>query len=131
MNFAVYQYSYIRKWENELVLVIFKCDLVVITDIIIKVICILINELEKIGQLYIVLKLIHIVLVIIFSNSLIQLYLFFADTVRPTAYINTESTFTNASRISVNISFSEPCARGGGFTCSVNSCNVSSWSAKT
>lgn len=131
MNFAVYQYSYIRKWENELVLVIFKCDLVVITDIIIKVICILINELEKIGQLYIVLKLIHIVLVIIFSNSLIQLYLFFADTVRPTAYINTESTFTNASRISVNISFSEPCAGGGGFTCSVNSCNVSSWSAKT
>lgn len=131
MNFAVYQYSYIRKWENELVLVIFKCDLVVITDIIIKVICILIYELEKIGQLYIVLKLIHIVLVIIFSNSLIQLYLFFADTVRPTAYINTESTFTNASRISVNISFSEPCAGGGGFTCSVNSCNVSSWSAKT
>lgn len=131
MNFVVYQYSYIRKWENELVLVIFKCDLVVITDIIIKVICILIYELEKIGQLYIVLKLIHIVLVIIFSNSLIQLYLFFADTVRPTAYINTESTFTNASRISVNISFSEPCAGGGGFTCSVNACNVSSWSAKT
>lgn len=87
---------------------------------------------EKIGQLYIVLKLIHIVLVIIFSCSLIQLYLFFADTVRPTAYINAESTFTNASRISVNISLSEPCAGGGGFTCSsVNACNVSRWSAKT
>ncbi|CAI9757436.1 unnamed protein product [Fraxinus pennsylvanica] len=47
------------------------------------------------------------------------------DTVRPTAYLNAESTFTNASRVSVNISFSEPCAGGGGFTCSsVNACNL-------
>ncbi|GER38508.1 flagellar L-ring protein [Striga asiatica] len=44
------------------------------------------------------------------------------DTVRPTAHITTETSFTNASRISVNISFSEAC---GGFKCSsMNACNL-------
>ncbi|KAG6386568.1 hypothetical protein SASPL_151734 [Salvia splendens] len=45
------------------------------------------------------------------------------DTVKPTARITGETNFTSASRVSVNISFSEPC--GGGFVCpSVNACNL-------
>ncbi|KAL3642338.1 hypothetical protein CASFOL_013153 [Castilleja foliolosa] len=44
------------------------------------------------------------------------------DTVKPTAYIRAETYFTSAARVSVNISFSEPCA---GFKCSsVNACNL-------
>ncbi|XP_042036904.1 uncharacterized protein LOC121782957 [Salvia splendens] len=45
------------------------------------------------------------------------------DTVKPTAQITGATNFTSASRVSVNISFSEPCT--GGFMCStVNSCNL-------
>ncbi|GFP90721.1 hypothetical protein PHJA_001216000 [Phtheirospermum japonicum] len=44
------------------------------------------------------------------------------DTVKPTAYITAETSFTSAARVSVNISFSEAC---GGFACSsVNACNL-------
>ena len=59
----------------------------------------------------------------------IILYLNFADTVSPTAYITTSTPFTNALNVSINISFSEPCTGptgGGSFVCSsVNDCNVS------
>ncbi|KAK4394718.1 hypothetical protein Sango_1626100 [Sesamum angolense] len=47
------------------------------------------------------------------------------DTVKPTAYITAATSFTSASYVSVNISFSEPCGGGGGFRCpSVNACNL-------
>ncbi|KAL2515681.1 hypothetical protein Fot_29652 [Forsythia ovata] len=47
------------------------------------------------------------------------------DTVSPTAFIKSATTFTNDSQVSVNISFSEPCGGGGGFRCSsVNACNL-------
>ncbi|XP_042498422.1 uncharacterized protein LOC122076880 [Macadamia integrifolia] len=47
------------------------------------------------------------------------------DTVRPTAYVTVETSFTNALNVTVNISFTEPCIGGGGFGClSVNSCNL-------
>ncbi|KAL1568226.1 hypothetical protein AAHA92_03621 [Salvia divinorum] len=50
-------------------------------------------------------------------------YNWIVDTVKPTANITGEINFTGASRVSVNISFSEPC--GGGFICpSVNACNL-------
>ncbi|XP_031105543.1 uncharacterized protein LOC116010330 isoform X1 [Ipomoea triloba] len=43
------------------------------------------------------------------------------DTVPPTAYLMASTSFTNATNITVNISFTEPC----GFGCSsVNSCNL-------
>lgn len=49
-----------------------------------------------------------------------------ADTVPPTASVTASRSFTNASNVSVNISFSKPCNGGGGFGCSsVNTCNVS------
>ncbi|GKV18958.1 hypothetical protein SLEP1_g29266 [Rubroshorea leprosula] len=47
------------------------------------------------------------------------------DTVPPTAFVTAWRPFTNALNVSVNISFSEPCAGGGGFQCpSVNACNL-------
>lgn len=47
------------------------------------------------------------------------------DTVKPTAYITASSQFTSGSQVDVNISFSEPCIGGGGFTCSSkDSCNL-------
>ncbi|PON72223.1 Guanine nucleotide-binding protein, beta subunit [Parasponia andersonii] len=47
------------------------------------------------------------------------------DTVSPTAYVTASSSFTNAIYFSVNITFSEPCTGGGGFTCvSANACNL-------
>ncbi|KAJ8553902.1 hypothetical protein K7X08_024580 [Anisodus acutangulus] len=47
------------------------------------------------------------------------------DTIPPTAYITTPTSFTNASNVSVNITFSEPCWSQGGFGCSsTNSCNL-------
>ncbi|KAL3824855.1 hypothetical protein ACJIZ3_020884 [Penstemon smallii] len=47
------------------------------------------------------------------------------DRVNPTAYITSATSFTSAPRVSVNISFSEPCGGGGGFRCSsTNSCNL-------
>lgn len=71
-------------------------------------------------------------LVTILDLSLICLYLSFADMVKPTAQITAATSFTNASRVPVNISFSEPCGGGGGFRCSsVNACNVSRCSART
>ncbi|KAH6770632.1 transmembrane protein [Perilla frutescens var. hirtella] len=49
----------------------------------------------------------------------------FLNTVKPTAQITGGTDFTSASRISVDISFSEPCGGGGGFRCSsVNACNL-------
>lgn len=46
--------------------------------------------------------------------------------VPPTAYVTAGMSLTNAPYVSVNISFSEPCSGGGGFSCaSVNACNVS------
>ncbi|KAL8465483.1 hypothetical protein ACS0TY_034837 [Phlomoides rotata] len=47
------------------------------------------------------------------------------DTVKPTASVTAAASFTSASRVPVNISFSEPCGGGGGFRCSsVNACNL-------
>ncbi|TMX04693.1 hypothetical protein EJD97_005775 [Solanum chilense] len=47
------------------------------------------------------------------------------DTIPPTAYITTPTSFTNASNVSVDITFSEPCWSQGGFGCaSTNSCNL-------
>ncbi|KAL8230607.1 hypothetical protein R6Q57_000385 [Mikania cordata] len=47
------------------------------------------------------------------------------DTVAPTAYVTASKTFTNASSVSVYISFSEPCSGGGGFGClSANDCSL-------
>ncbi|XP_060204622.1 uncharacterized protein LOC132632638 [Lycium barbarum] len=47
------------------------------------------------------------------------------DTIPPSAYITTPTTFTNASNVSVDITFSEPCWSQGGFGCSsTNSCNL-------
>ncbi|KAL5544170.1 hypothetical protein UlMin_007954 [Ulmus minor] len=47
------------------------------------------------------------------------------DTVAPTAYVTTSNSFTNALNFSVNISFTEPCTGGGGFSClSANACNL-------
>ncbi|KAA8540802.1 hypothetical protein F0562_024765 [Nyssa sinensis] len=52
-------------------------------------------------------------------------YNWIVDTVPPTAYVTSSTSFTNAPNISVNISFSEPCTGGGGFGCSsVNTCNI-------
>ncbi|KAK6920681.1 hypothetical protein RJ641_014359 [Dillenia turbinata] len=51
-------------------------------------------------------------------------YYWTIDTVRPTAYLTASTLFTNAQNISVNISFSEPCTRDGGFKCSApDACN--------
>ncbi|MQL72572.1 hypothetical protein Taro_004908 [Colocasia esculenta] len=46
------------------------------------------------------------------------------DTVPPTAYISAPTYFTNATNVSVDISFSEPCTGGGGFRCFVGDCNL-------
>ncbi|PIN20252.1 hypothetical protein CDL12_07057 [Handroanthus impetiginosus] len=47
------------------------------------------------------------------------------DTVNPTATVTASTSFTNASRVLVNITFSELCGGGGGFRCSsVNACNL-------
>ncbi|XP_008791189.1 uncharacterized protein LOC103708166 [Phoenix dactylifera] len=46
------------------------------------------------------------------------------DTVSPTAYVSAASSFTNASNVSVRVSFTEPCTGGGGFRCSVDHCNL-------
>ncbi|KAM3381109.1 putative protein isoform X1 [Capsicum galapagoense] len=47
------------------------------------------------------------------------------DTIPPTAYITTPTSFTNASNVSVDITFTEPCWSQGGFGCSsMNSCNL-------
>ncbi|CAN4086028.1 unnamed protein product [Withania somnifera] len=47
------------------------------------------------------------------------------DTIPPTAYITTPTAFTNASNVSVDITFSEPCWSQGGFGySSMNSCNL-------
>ncbi|KAK9066471.1 hypothetical protein SSX86_013793 [Deinandra increscens subsp. villosa] len=48
------------------------------------------------------------------------------DTVAPTAYVTASTSFTNASTVSVYISFSEPCSGpGGGFGClSANDCSL-------
>ncbi|XP_062025753.1 uncharacterized protein LOC133742079 isoform X1 [Rosa rugosa] len=47
------------------------------------------------------------------------------DTVPPTASVTASRSFTNATSVSVNISFSESCNGGGGFGCSsVNTCNL-------
>lgn len=47
------------------------------------------------------------------------------DTIPPTAYITTPTSFTNASNVSVDITFTEPCWNQGGFGCSsTNSCNL-------
>ncbi|KAK2993223.1 hypothetical protein RJ640_005191, partial [Escallonia rubra] len=52
-------------------------------------------------------------------------YIWSVDTVAPTAYVTAATSFTSAPNVSVNISFSEPCAGGGGFRCaSVNACNL-------
>lgn len=61
-----------------------------------------------------------------------KLCMSFADTVKPTAQITGAANFTSASRVSVNITFSEPCGGGAGFGCSsVNACNVSRWPTRT
>ncbi|KAK9926859.1 hypothetical protein M0R45_024068 [Rubus argutus] len=53
------------------------------------------------------------------------LYNWTVDTVPPTASVTASRSFTNASNVSVNISFSKPCNGGGGFGCSsVNTCNL-------
>ena len=58
------------------------------------------------------------------------LFLIYADTVHPTAYISASTSFTNAPNVTVYISFSEPCTGEGGFKCStVENCHVSCWSA--
>ncbi|KAL6177481.1 hypothetical protein ACLB2K_049007 [Fragaria x ananassa] len=47
------------------------------------------------------------------------------DTVPPTASVTASRSFTTATNVSVNISFSESCNGGGGFGCSsVNTCNL-------
>ncbi|XP_071731688.1 uncharacterized protein [Rutidosis leptorrhynchoides] len=49
-------------------------------------------------------------------------YNWIIDTIPPTAYVATSRSFTNASNVSVHISFSEPCS---GFRClSVNECSI-------
>ncbi|KAM7272613.1 hypothetical protein ACFE04_027276 [Oxalis oulophora] len=52
-------------------------------------------------------------------------YYWTVDTIPPTAFVTALSPFTNAQNVSVNITFSEPCTGGGGFTCSsINACNL-------
>ncbi|GAB2213267.1 hypothetical protein Droror1_Dr00021290 [Drosera rotundifolia] len=47
------------------------------------------------------------------------------DTVPPTAYVTASEAFTNSWNVSSYITFSKPCAGGGGFRCSsVDSCNL-------
>ncbi|XP_050376974.1 uncharacterized protein LOC126794334 [Argentina anserina] len=47
------------------------------------------------------------------------------DTVPPTASVTASRSFTTATNVSVNITFSESCISGGGFECSsVNTCNL-------
>lgn len=58
-------------------------------------------------------------------EPLSDLMLSLSDTVPPTAYVSTSSSFTNASNASVYITFSEPCSGGGGFRCSESDCDVS------
>ncbi|KAI9084061.1 hypothetical protein K1719_034057 [Acacia pycnantha] len=49
-------------------------------------------------------------------------YSWFIDRIPPTAIISSEQTYTNAKRLSVDITFSEPCTGLGGFIC-LNSSN--------
>ncbi|KAI4348316.1 hypothetical protein L6164_009051 [Bauhinia variegata] len=49
-------------------------------------------------------------------------YSWFIDTIPPTAIISSEEMYTNAKKITVNITFSEPCTGLGGFSC-LNSTN--------
>ncbi|WOL18428.1 hypothetical protein Cni_G27223 [Canna indica] len=46
------------------------------------------------------------------------------DTIPPTAYVSTVSSFVDGSDVWVNVSFSEPCTGGGGFGCSLSNCNL-------
>ncbi|OIW02968.1 hypothetical protein TanjilG_13605 [Lupinus angustifolius] len=54
-----------------------------------------------------------------------SLYSWFIDTIAPTAAITSEQMYTNAKRVTIDITFSEPCTGLGGFKC-VNSsiCDV-------
>ncbi|XP_054816450.1 uncharacterized protein LOC129316165 isoform X2 [Prosopis cineraria] len=52
-------------------------------------------------------------------------YSWFIDRIPPTAIISSEETYTNAKRILVDITFSEPCTGLGGFNCQNSSnCDV-------
>ncbi|KAF3950224.1 hypothetical protein CMV_023990 [Castanea mollissima] len=58
------------------------------------------------------------------ENGTIFSYKWTVDTVPPTANITASTPFTNASTVSINISFSETCTGGGGFVCSsVSNCS--------
>nr|XP_027123098.1 uncharacterized protein LOC113739892 isoform X1 [Coffea arabica] len=47
------------------------------------------------------------------------------DTIPPTAFVTASTNFTNASKVLVYVSFSEPCIDGGGFQCSSpDACNL-------
>ncbi|XP_028772478.1 uncharacterized protein LOC114729614 [Neltuma alba] len=53
-------------------------------------------------------------------------YSWFIDRIAPTAIISSEQTYTNAKRVSVDITFSEPCTGLGGFNClNSSNCDVS------
>ncbi|XP_040968481.1 uncharacterized protein [Gossypium hirsutum] len=53
-------------------------------------------------------------------------YSWFIDTIPPTAKISSEQNYTNAEKITVDITFSEACTRHGGFSClNSSNCDVS------
>ncbi|XP_026383259.1 uncharacterized protein LOC113278708 [Papaver somniferum] len=53
-------------------------------------------------------------------------YKWFIDTIPPTASITSETSYTNAMRVSIDITFSEACTKGGGFKCiNASSCDAS------
>ncbi|XP_026383362.1 uncharacterized protein LOC113278845 [Papaver somniferum] len=52
-------------------------------------------------------------------------YKWFIDTIPPTASITSETSYTNAMGVSIDITFSEACTKGGGFNCiNASSCDV-------
>ncbi|CAN8278206.1 unnamed protein product [Cochlearia groenlandica] len=54
-----------------------------------------------------------------------SIYNWAVDTISPTAFVTAAMPFTSAQNMSVNITFTEPCFGGGGFSCSsVNACDL-------
>ncbi|OVA09534.1 hypothetical protein BVC80_9101g56 [Macleaya cordata] len=52
-------------------------------------------------------------------------YKWFIDTIPPTAFITSKTSYTNAEKTAIDITFSEACTRGDGFKCiNTSSCDV-------
>lgn len=62
----------------------------------------------------------------LFLKSKTCLFHFTLDTAPPTATISSKQSYTNAEKVEIDVTFSEPCNRPGGFKCKNSSnCDVS------